>query len=123
MIGFVSLAALTACGSAMGPNTAASESNNSVAIGVGPGVGEQGTSQPDQIITVTSEGMTAHSGEVSMRVLWTVSGFVFGKDFTGDKQAAQALLFKPLDINDQRDHLRRPELPGRELSEGDRQGG
>ena len=100
MIGLVSLVALTACGSAMGPNTAASGSNNSVAVGVGPSVGEPGTSQPDQIITVTSEGVTAHSGEVSIRVLWTVSGFVFGKDFTGDKQPVQVLLFKPLDIND-----------------------
>jgi len=37
---------------------------------------------------------------IRMRVLWTVSGYVQGKNSTLDEQAARALLFKPLDITD-----------------------
>ncbi len=41
-----------------------------------------------------------HQATTSMRVLWTISGYVIGSDFTGDKQAAEAMLFKPLDMTD-----------------------
>ena len=34
---------------------------------------------------------------VSMRVLWTVSGYVIGKSSVWDEKDAKALLFKPLD--------------------------
>lgn len=37
---------------------------------------------------------------ISMRVLWTVSGYVFGKASAMDEQEAKALLFKPLDIKE-----------------------
>jgi hypothetical protein len=37
---------------------------------------------------------------VSMRVLWTVSGYVIGKGATWGEADAKALLFKPLDINE-----------------------
>jgi hypothetical protein len=40
------------------------------------------------------------AGGVSMRVLWTVSGYVFGKAATMTEQAAKDLLFMPLDIKD-----------------------
>jgi hypothetical protein len=39
-------------------------------------------------------------GGVSMRVLWTVSGYVLGKAATMDEQEAKSLLFKPLDIKE-----------------------
>ena len=41
-----------------------------------------------------------NAGGVSMRVLWTVSGYVFGKNSAWGEQEAKALLFKPLDINE-----------------------
>jgi hypothetical protein len=40
------------------------------------------------------------AGGVSMRVLWTVSGYVVGKLSAWGEQEARALLFKPLDIKD-----------------------
>ena len=40
------------------------------------------------------------AGGVSMRVLWTVSGYVVGKASAMDEQGAKALLFKPLDIRE-----------------------
>jgi hypothetical protein len=42
---------------------------------------------------------TLESG-TSMRVLWTVSGYVIGKDATWGETEAQAMLFKPLDVTD-----------------------
>ena len=45
-------------------------------------------------------GTAPSTGGISMRVLWTISGYVFRSDFTGDKAAAEAMLFKPLDITD-----------------------
>lgn len=40
-------------------------------------------------------------GEVtSMRVLWTVSQYVLGKDYLGDEGSIKAYLAKPLDINE-----------------------
>lgn len=35
-----------------------------------------------------------------MRVLWTVSGYVLGKDSSWSENEAKALLFKPLDITE-----------------------
>jgi len=43
--------------------------------------------------------VTLDSG-ISMRVLWTVSGYVFGAGSAWGEQEAKALLFKPLDITD-----------------------
>jgi hypothetical protein len=40
------------------------------------------------------------AGGVSMRVLWTVSGYVFGKNPSWGEQEAKAFLFKPLDIKE-----------------------
>jgi hypothetical protein len=37
---------------------------------------------------------------VSMRVLWTVSGYVMGKTSIWGENEARSLLFKPLDINE-----------------------
>jgi len=39
-------------------------------------------------------------GGVSMRVLWTVSGYVFGKNPAWGEREAKAFLFKPLDMNE-----------------------
>lgn len=40
-------------------------------------------------------------GEVtSMRVLWTVSQYVLGKDYLGDEESIKAFLAKPLDMNE-----------------------
>jgi hypothetical protein len=43
--------------------------------------------------------VTVESGN-TMTALWTVSGYVIGKDSTLSDQDAQALLFKPLDISE-----------------------
>jgi uncharacterized lipoprotein len=43
--------------------------------------------------------VTPDSG-ISMRVLWTVSGYVIGNGSSWGEQDAKALLFKPLDMND-----------------------
>jgi len=40
------------------------------------------------------------AGGVSIRVLWTVSGYVFGEASDMDEQEAKAFLFKPLDIKE-----------------------
>lgn len=66
---------LTACGSSL-------EQNNS-----GAGENETGAG------VFTPEGS-------SMRVLWTVSSYIIGKNSSMDEASAQALLFKPLDITD-----------------------
>jgi hypothetical protein len=89
------IAALTACDSTPG-------ANHSVAGGAEPGSDAMSTSQQDQITPDPSEVVTrdANGVSVTMRVLWTVSGYVLGKGFSRDEQAAKALLFKPLDIND-----------------------
>ena len=42
----------------------------------------------------------ANPGGASMRVLWTVSGYVLGKNSVWGEQEAKALLFKPLDIKE-----------------------
>lgn len=40
---------------------------------------------------------TGARGE-SLRVLWTVSGYLLGKEFKGNEQEVKAYLFQPLDI-------------------------
>jgi hypothetical protein len=49
---------------------------------------------------ILSGNVEAAEPGVTMRVLWTVSGYVFGKASTMADQEAKALLFKPLDINE-----------------------
>jgi hypothetical protein len=66
---------LTACGSSLGQNNS--------------GAGENGTDAG----VFTPEGSP-------MRALWTVSGYIIGKNSSMDEASAQALLFKPLDITD-----------------------
>jgi hypothetical protein len=65
-----------------------------------PGSDAMSTPQPDKNSPDPANVVTLDNGGVSMRVLWTISGYVLGKGFNWDEQAAQALLFKPLDIND-----------------------
>jgi hypothetical protein len=48
------------------------------------------TPNPNDIVTLDEA--------VNMRVLWTINGYVLGKDAKLDEQAAKAMLFKPLDI-------------------------
>lgn len=36
----------------------------------------------------------------SIRVLWTISGYVIGRQFSGDEADARAMFFEPLDIDD-----------------------
>ena len=82
---FLLIAVLAGCGSVTGAN--APEANPK--IGAYPN-----TSPPGGVPVATPE-----SG-ISMRVLWTVSGYVIGKGSDWGEQDAKALLFKPLDIND-----------------------
>jgi hypothetical protein len=49
---------------------------------------------PTDVYVATQESV------ISMRVLWTVSGYIVSKGATWSEQDAKALLFKPLDIND-----------------------
>ncbi|MGV8026764.1 MAG: hypothetical protein AB2L18_09425 [Anaerolineaceae bacterium] len=53
-----------------------------------------------QITPDTAEGMEASTSGTTTRVLWTISDYVLGKDFSGDENSAKEFLFKPLDIND-----------------------
>lgn len=63
-------------------------------------------SNPNTIELISTDSVTnpVHiatlENGISMRVLWTVSGYVIGKGSTWGEQEAKALLFKPLDIND-----------------------
>ncbi|HEY5271513.1 MAG TPA: hypothetical protein VII97_14335 [Anaerolineales bacterium] len=75
--------------------------------GCGPSTGSQdSTPDPNQIEPYSSlstpDGVhivTLDSG-VSMRVLWTVSGYVIGNNSSWGEQDAKAFLFKPLDMTD-----------------------
>ncbi len=42
---------------------------------------------------------TTYTG-TSIRVLWNLSDIVFGKEFTGNRQKARDLLFKPLNVTE-----------------------
>ncbi len=48
--------------------------------------------------TVAAHAVTLESG-ISMRVLWTVSGYIMGNNPVWNEQDAKAMLFKPLDID------------------------
>jgi hypothetical protein len=87
------IVALTACGSTPG-------ANHSVAGGAEPGSDAMRTSQSGKITPNPSDVVTLDANGVTTRVLWTVSGYVFGKAPAWGEQEAKALLFKPLDIND-----------------------
>jgi hypothetical protein len=92
------ISVLTACASPAGsPTPAAGSDALSGSSEDGPaatnGSGVVSTVAPADVVTLDDSG-------VSMRVLWTISGYVLGKGFTGDENAVKALLFKPLDIND-----------------------
>jgi len=84
---FLLIAVLAGCGSATGGNAAEANPNK-----IEPYPND---SAPGGVHVATLE-----SGGIRMRVLWTVSGYVIGKDSDWGEQDAQALLFKPLDIND-----------------------
>ena len=83
-----------ACASvATGDLNSVDSGNNPDDSGVG-GSPQGGEFTPDpNDVTITDEG-------ISMRVLWTISGYVLGKGFAGDEQSVKAMLSKPLDIND-----------------------
>lgn len=55
--------------------------------------GVQITSSATEVLPPAEEGVT-------MRVLWTISGYVLGTNFNGDENIAKEMLFKELDIND-----------------------
>jgi len=59
-----------------------------------------GSSQKTEIAFDTTNEAEASTNGVTTRVLWTISNYVLGKDFTGSENAAKELLFKPLDITD-----------------------
>lgn len=86
-VGCIALIAATAgCGSLPGASAAGST----------PDVVEQ---VPEDAAPKVVHEATLVSG-ASMRVLWTVSGYVIGKNATWSESEAQALLFKGLDINE-----------------------
>ncbi len=56
----------------------------------------------EQFPGLRAEGLSSPataSGGVSMRVLWTVSGYKVGEGATWGEEEARKLLFKPLDID------------------------
>ena len=60
-----------------------------------------GNSFSDGMAGPVADGLNPNkAGGVSMRVLWTVSGYVFGKVPAMQEEEAKALLFKPLDITE-----------------------
>ena len=84
--------ALAACGSSTGKS-------NSAQGDTGPGSDAMSSSNAVEGTPNLSDVVTLDAG-VTMRVLWTISGYVLGPGSTVDEQAAQAMIFKPLDIND-----------------------
>ena len=95
-----SLVALTACGSMTGNSASAEGAGTPVTASTTPGSDAVRSSQPANVTPDLADIVTLDPNGASIRVLWTVSGYVLGKGFSGDEQAAKALLFKPLDIND-----------------------
>ena len=62
--------------------------------------GHQRSSLAEETGPVVYASNPDKAGGVSMRVLWTVSGYVLGKAPTMTEQEAKALLFTPLDIKE-----------------------
>ena len=56
------------------------------------------SSQKTEIAFDTTKEAEASTSGVTIRVLWTISNYVLGKDFAGSENTAKELLFKPLDI-------------------------
>ncbi len=84
----VSVAALAACGA----NSPAAEGAESGPDVVSPSSGQGGTSNGSHEVNL-DDG-------VMMRVLWTVSGYVFGPVSAVDEKTAQSFINKPLDVTD-----------------------
>lgn len=75
--------------------TQASERKPAYANADKPGSDSAGTTTGAPVYDSVSR-----AGGVTMRVLWTVSGYVLGKDSSWSENEAKALLFKPLDITE-----------------------
>jgi len=86
LAGFILIVGLVGCGSLTTTKTIEPNSNKIEFIPTG--------SIPSGVHAVTLDSGT------SMRVLWTVSSYIIGKDSAWGEQDAKAQLFKPLDIND-----------------------
>lgn len=99
LAGLVVIVTLSACGSSAGAQAPKSEAE------AGPSVLQAGTPEvevqaiPTELAPPDSHVVTLESSS-SMRVLWTVTGYVIGKEAAWGKEEAEALLFKPLDITD-----------------------
>ncbi|MCX6034296.1 MAG: hypothetical protein NTV38_04870 [Chloroflexi bacterium] len=83
---FILIAVLAGCGSVTGTKDSEPDQNQ-----IEP---YSNLSTPDGVHVVTLDG------GISMRVLWTVSGYVIGNGSSWGEQDAKAFLFKPLDMND-----------------------
>jgi hypothetical protein len=100
-VGIMLVAALTGCGSLTGGSASPSATDTPVAGGAEPGSDAMNNSTPDETTPNPSDGITLdNGGGVTMRVLWTISGYTIGKGAAWSEQEAKALLFKPLDMNE-----------------------
>lgn len=61
---------------------------------------EEGDDEGVGTISPGTEAIPVDGRGERARVLWTVSKYVLGKDFTGNEDDAKAMLFKELDIED-----------------------
>jgi len=83
---FILIAVLAGCGSLTGVKTSEPDPNK---IGTLP----YGTAPSGGHVVIPDSG-------ISMRILWTVSGYVIRNGSSWGEQDAKSLLFKPLDMND-----------------------
>jgi hypothetical protein len=101
IVGVMLVTALTGCGSLAGGGVSPSATDTPVAGGAEQGSDTMNNSTPDETTPDPSDGITLdNGGGVTMRVLWTISGYTIGKGAAWGEQEAKALLFKPLDMND-----------------------
>ncbi len=101
VVGVMLVAALIGCGSSTGGRVSPPATAAPVAGDAEPGSDAMNNSTPDETTPDPSGGITLdNGGGVTMRVLWTVSGYTIGKGAAWGEQEAKALLFKPLDMNE-----------------------
>lgn len=91
VICFVIITALSACGSPAEAQASGTKANDSQ--------GNDVKIIPSELAPKNFYVVTLESG-TTMRVLWTVSGYVIGPNATWGEQEAGAMLFKPIDITD-----------------------
>lgn len=99
LAGLVLIVTLSACGSSAGAQAPESEADSDPSLlqASTPEVVVQAI--PTELAPPDSHIVTLESNS-SMRVLWTVTGYVIGDGAAWGKDEADGMLFKPLDVTD-----------------------